>query len=179
MIPQSRRIGLQGRRVQGPVRPKVIELEYPTTSVLVQIPVGMRAPRIQSYFGLRIGHPPCRGFVCLVGITLFTCHPREPVHDSQQCKLIQWIGISIVAVRPPQLAVPLPAGHKRFAFHVSKRRVDPPASFAVHSGHEQRRMLRAVCVTPVLDHVVGVCPRDRHVVIRSKRCLPRVTLVQS
>ena len=101
------------------------------------------------------------------------------MHDSQQRELIQWIGVTVVAIRPPQLAVSLPTGHKRLAFHVSKRRADPHTGFAVDSGHEQRRVLRAVCVTPILDHIVGVGTCDRHIVIGGQRFLPSVTLVRS
>ena len=87
------------------------------------------------------------------------------MHDLQQRELIQRIGVAVIAVRAPQLAVSLPAGHKRLAFHVGKRRADPLTGPAVDSRHEQRRVLRTISVSPVLDHVVGVCAGDRHVVI--------------
>ena len=61
----------------------MIKLESPSTAILVQVPIRMRAPRIQPYFCLRIGHPPRRGFVRLLGIALHTRHPREPMHDPE------------------------------------------------------------------------------------------------
>ena len=144
----------------------MIKLESPSTAILVQVPIRMRAPRVQPNFCLRIGHPPRRGFVRLLGIALLTRHQREPMHDPQQCELIQRISVAVVAVRSPQFAISLPARHKRLAFNVSKGRANPHTCLAVDSRHEQRRVLLTVRVSPVLDHVVGVCTGDRHVVIR-------------
>ncbi len=138
-----------------------------------------RAPGVESDLGLAVGHPPGGGPVGLPRVARLAGDLAQSMHQLQQYQLIQWIGMSVVAILTATLTIALESSHEWLALHVGKRRLSLLAGMPVHAGHEQRRVLLPVDVAPMFDHVVGVGTGDGRVVDghRGRRPIPGLACI--